>query len=215
MHGPASASSGAVQWIAADLSLRTGRTAVAEAAMGAGAAPVGGFVHVAGILDPADWDVIDEAQIERLFALNLQAPFFLARALLPAFTADASIVLMGSIAGQRASPRTPFYAASKAALRNLGASLALAFQPRGIRVNLVAPGLIDTPLTDALNQRLASERGLTVAQIQAERAQPIPVGRAGTVDEVVSACLFLLSRQSSYCTGTTLYSTGGVMAGVI
>jgi NAD(P)-dependent dehydrogenase (short-subunit alcohol dehydrogenase family) len=128
---------------------------------------------------------------------------------------DASVVLMGSVSALRASPKTPFYAASKAGLRNLGASLAMVLQPRGMRVNVVAPGLIDTPLTDALNVRLARERGLTVEQVAAERAQAIPAGRAGTPDEVASACLFFLSRQASYCTGTTLHATGGVWAGTI
>ena len=213
--GPASESPAARQWISADLSLRAGRAALVDAVNGSHGALIGGFVHVAGILDPADWEAIDESQVEHLLAVNLQAPFFLTRALLPAFAGDASIVLMGSVAALRASPRTPFYAASKAALRNLCASLALALQPHGIRVNVVAPGLIDTPLTDGLNRRLAAERGVTVAQIETERAQPIPAGRAGTVDEVVSACLFLLSRQASYCTGMTVHPTGGVMAGVI
>jgi NAD(P)-dependent dehydrogenase (short-subunit alcohol dehydrogenase family) len=206
---------GTLRWIRADLGQRAGREALAEALTGTHAELIGGFVHVAGILDPAQWDAIDEAQVEHLFAVNLNAPFFLVRALLPVFTADASVVLMGSIAGLRASPRTPFYAASKAALRNLGASMAVAFQPRGIRVNVVAPGLIDTPLTDGLNKALAIERGVPVAQIESERALPIPAGRPGTPDEVASACLFLLSRQASYCSGITLHPTGGVMAGAI
>lgn len=91
---------------------------------------------------------------------------------------------MGSIAALRASPRTPFYASSKAARRNLGASMALA---------------------------------LHVARIETDRALPIPAGRAATVDEVVSPCrfLFLLSRQSSDCTGTTIYPTSGMRDGVI
>lgn len=206
---------GRCQWIAADLSTREGRDAVVHAALGPGTPVLGGFVHVAGVLDPVDWSLIDESQVERLFSINLQAPFFLIRGLLPFFGPGASVVLMGSIAAMRGSPKTPFYAASKAALRNLGASMAMALQPRGIRVNVVAPGLIDTPLTDALNVRLANERGVPVAQVESERAQAIPAGRAGTPDEVVSACLFFLSRQSSYCTGTTLHPTGGVWAGTI
>lgn len=133
------------RWIRADLGQRGGRELLVSALTGPHAAPLGGFVHVAGILDPAEWDTIDEDQAERVFALNLHAPFFLARALLPVFTADASVVLMGSISALRASPKTPFYAASKAALRNLGASMALALQPRGIRVNVVAPGSSTPP----------------------------------------------------------------------
>lgn len=207
-------------WVTADLSTPAGRQALVEAAaqrFGSHGhkAPLGGFVHIAGIIDPVDWDAIDEAQIERIFSINLQAPFFLVRALLPVFSPDASVVLLGSISALRASPKTPFYAASKAALRNLGASMAMAWQSRGIRVNVVAPGLIDTPLTDALNVRLAAERGVLVEQVAAERAQAIPAGRPGTVDEVVSACVYFLSRQSSYCTGATLHPTGGVMAGAI
>ena len=83
------------------------------------------------------------------------------------------------------------------------------------RGTCLAPGLIDTPLTDAMNVRLAIERGVTVEKVEAERAQAIPAGRAGTPGEVVSACLFFLSSQSSYCTGTTLHPTGGAWAGSI
>lgn len=202
-------------WISADLATSTGRQALVDQVLRAGGQAIGGLVHVAGLLDPVDWDQITEGQVERMFALNLQAPFFLTRGLLPALAPEASVVLMGSIAAVRASPKTPFYAASKAALRNLGASLAVILQPRGMRVNIVAPGLIDTPLTDALNLRLAQERGQSVQQVAAERAQAIPAGRAGTPDEVVSACMFFLSRQASYCTGTTLHPTGGVWAGTI
>ena len=207
--------SGAGRWIRADVGARAGREALVEATRSLGVGPLGGVVHVAGILDAAGWDTIDESQVEHLFAVNLLAPFFLTRALLPLLATDASVVLLGSVAGLRASPRTLFYAASKAALRNLGASLAVALQPHGVRVNVVAPGLIETPLTRGLNQQLARERGVSVGQIEAERLQPIPAGRAGTVDEVVSACLFLLSPTSAYCTGMTLHPTGGVMAGVI
>ncbi|MGO4833986.1 SDR family NAD(P)-dependent oxidoreductase, partial [Rhizobiaceae sp. 2RAB30] len=113
------------------------------------------------------------------------------------------------------SPATPFYAASKAGLRNLAASLAMLLEPRRMRVNVVAPGLIDTPLTDALNLRLAADRGVDVGRIELDRAAAIPMGRAGTADEVADTCLFLLSRQSSYTTGATLFATGGVLAGIV
>ena len=207
-------------WVSADLSTRDGRQTLADAAFQrfghpGQQAPLEGFVHIAGVIDPVDWDVIDEAQVERMLAINLQAPFFLTRSLLPLFSPQSSVVLLVSISALRASPKTPFYSASKAALRNLGASMAMTWQSRGIRVNVVAPGLIDTPLTDALNERLAAERGISVAQVSAERAQAIPAGRPGNVEEVVSACLYFLSHQSSYCTGATLHPTGGVWAGSI
>ncbi|MCR6670746.1 MAG: SDR family oxidoreductase [Devosia ginsengisoli] len=100
-------------------------------------------------------------------------------------------------------------------MRNLAASLSLLLQPLGIRVNVVAPGLIDTPLTAALNADLAERRGVAVDMIEAERAAVIPMGRAGTSEEVADSCLYLLSDRSSYLTGSTMFATGGVLAGMI
>lgn len=198
-------------WIAADLVTGEGREAIVA---GAGDA-LDGLVLAAGILDPAGWPEIEEEQAAAVFAVNLFGPVFLMRDLEPRLSDGASVVLIGSVAGLRASPATPFYAASKAALRNMAASLATLFQPRGIRVNTVAPGLIDTPLTARLNDELARRRGLDVEAIEAERASAISMARPGTVDEVADAVLFLLSRQSSYLTGSTLNVTGGVLAGAI
>lgn len=198
-----------VDWIEADIATQAGRDTIVGRARG----EIGGLVLAAGLLDPADWETIDEAAANRLLSVNLIAPFFLIRALLPALPAAASIVIMGSIAGLRGSPTTPFYAASKAALRNLSASLALLLQPRGIRVNTVAPGLIDTPLTEVFNADLARRRGVTVQDIEAERAAAIPMGRPGRPEEVADTCLYLLSRQSAYVTGATIYATGGMLAG--
>lgn len=186
----------------------------AEHVAGAAAAELDGVVLAAGILDPAAWDAITPEAAARLLAVNLISPYFLLRALLPKLADGASVVVVGSIAGLRGAPATPFYAASKAGLRNLAASLALLLQPRGIRVNTVAPGLIDTPLTAGLNATLAAQRGVSLAQVEAERAAPIPLGRAGTAEEVADTCLYLLSRQSAYMTGSTLFSTGGVLAGM-
>jgi NAD(P)-dependent dehydrogenase (short-subunit alcohol dehydrogenase family) len=198
-------------WVSADIATREGRTAIAKDA-GEG---LGGLVLAAGILDPAEWAAIDEAQAASVFAVNLFGPAFLVRDLEPKLADGASVVLVGSVAGLRASPATPFYAASKAALRNMAASLAALFQPRGIRVNTVAPGLIDTPLTARLNDELARRRGIDVSEIVAERAAAIPMGRAGSSEEVADAVLYLLSGQSSYLTGSTLTATGGVLAGSI
>jgi NAD(P)-dependent dehydrogenase (short-subunit alcohol dehydrogenase family) len=197
-------------WVAADLTDAAGQAAIA-----AGAGTLDGVVLAAGVLDPAGWEAITPEAALRLLNINLVAPYFLIRALLPQLQRGASVVVLGSIAGLRGSPATPFYAASKAGLRNLAASLALLLEPQGIRVNVVAPGLIDTPLTDALNVTLAEQRGQSVEAIAADRAAPIPMGRAGSADEVADSCLYLLSRQSSYLTGSTLFATGGVLAGSV
>lgn len=197
-------------WVAADLTDAAGQAAIA-----AGAGTLDGVVLAAGVLDPAGWEAITPEGALRLLNINLVAPYFLIRTLLPQLQRGSSVVVLGSIAGLRGSPATPFYAASKAGLRNLAASLALLLEPQGVRVNVVAPGLIDTPLTDSLNVTLAEQRGQSVEAIATSRAAPVPMGRAGSADEVADTCLYLLSRQSSYMTGSTLFPTGGVLAGAV
>ena len=197
--------------VEADIASEAGRAAIV-AACGDG---IGGIVHAAGIIDPCGWREIDEAGFARILAVNAIAPFLLTRALLPRMAAGGSIVLLGSIAARRAAPDTAAYAASKAALGSLGATLAQALAGSGIRVNVLAPGLIDTGLTRGLDGRLATARGSTPAEVAASRQAAVPVGRAGTVDEVADACLYLLSRQASYVDGATLFATGAALAGAI
>jgi NAD(P)-dependent dehydrogenase (short-subunit alcohol dehydrogenase family) len=200
----------ACDWVAADIATAAGRAAIVEAS-----GPLGGMVYAAGIIDSIGWQELGEDEAARILAVNLTAPLFLTRALAGQFTNPAAIVLVGSIAGTRGSPLTPVYAASKAALRNLGASLALALSPDDIRVNVVAPGLIDTPLTDGLNLRLSAMRNVSRESIEAERAAAIPVGRAGSTGEVADAVLHLLGDGARYTTGATLFVAGGVMAGSV
>ncbi len=198
-------------WLQADLCTVEGRRLVT----GAAGAALGGIVYAAGIIDPAGWDMVEEEAADRLFALNVKAPYFLVRELIPGLSENAAVVLLGSIASLRSSPHTPFYAASKAALRNIAASLATTLAVRGVRVNVLAPGLIDTQLTDSLNDRLAVQSTRSIPEIAAERAAQVPLGRAGTPEEVADACAFLLSREASYVAGSTLFATGGVLAGTI
>lgn len=198
-------------WIQADLSTAEGRAAVVQACGGR----LDGVVHTAGVIDPADWQNVTEDAFDQIMTVNVKAPFFLLRALLPILSTDAAAVLLGSASAMRGSPLTPLYSASKAALHHLAASLALALAPRRIRVNVVAPGMVDTPLTDGLNRRMASERGVDAEVVGAERAAAIPLGRAASPGEIAQACLHLLSPQASYTTGATLYPTGGVLAGAI
>jgi NAD(P)-dependent dehydrogenase (short-subunit alcohol dehydrogenase family) len=84
-----------------------------------------------------------------------------------------------------------------------------------VRVNVLAPGLIDTQLTNSLNDRLAVQNTRSILEIAAERAAQVPLGRAGAPEEVAHACAFLLSREASYVAGSTLFATGGVLAGTI
>jgi NAD(P)-dependent dehydrogenase (short-subunit alcohol dehydrogenase family) len=114
-----------------------------------------------------------------------------------------SVVMVASATGLEASPRLAGYGASKAGLVQLTRTLAREWADRGVRVNAVCPGYVETDLSRDL---LASERWRE--QILAET----PLGRVGTLEEIVAPALFLASDEASYVTGAVLAVDGGMTA---
>src|SRR5688572_8958975 len=140
-----------------------------------------------------DWDAV--------LATNLTAAFALTQAALKPMIRQrrGRIVCISSVVGQRGNPGQANYAASKAGLIGFAKSVALEVASRGITVNVVAPGLIETDMT----------RGIADAARE-EWASRIPLGRLGTPDDIAAAVGFLASDEASYITGQVVAVNGGM-----
>jgi NAD(P)-dependent dehydrogenase (short-subunit alcohol dehydrogenase family) len=165
------------------------------------AGPLDGVVYNVGIGGRVGLDAIDPEEWDRVMAVNLRGAALVASAALRVLAPGGSIVFVSSVAAITPGSRIPAYDASKAALGGLMRHVAREGARRGIRANVVAPGLMDTALG-----RMAS-RG------RPSRARtPVPLGRQGTGWETAYAVLFLLSDESAYVTGQTLVVDGGLTA---
>lgn len=159
----------------------------------------------AGIAQFAAYPDVDEALWDRTFDTNVKGAYFSLQALLPRLNAGASIVINGSINARIGMPNSSVYAASKAALISLAKTLSAELLPRGVRVNVVSPGPVGTPLYGKLGMDAATLEA-TAAQIQGQ----IPLGRFGTPEEIASTVLHLAAPESAFIVGTEIIADGGM-----
>lgn len=155
------------------------------------------------------WLPIDqwtEEMFDRSFDVNVKGPYFLFQALLPVFANPASVVLNTSISAHVGAQNSSVYAATKAALLNMSKTLSAEVLGRGIRVNAVSPGPVETPLYDKLGIPEAYRE-----QVNKDIAASIPLGRFGTPQEIANAVLYLASDESRWTIGTEIVVDGGRM----
>jgi NAD(P)-dependent dehydrogenase (short-subunit alcohol dehydrogenase family) len=158
----------------------------------------------AGAARPNMFEYMSEEEFDFTIACTFKGTYFTVQKLLPLMTSGGSIVLNTTTLTTKGMPYVSVYSAGKAAIRSLARSLTAELIDKGIRVNAMAPGYIDT---DQARKSGVSEEMIehTKSQVHAQ----IPMHRSGTVDEIAKAVLFLASDDSSYLTGSELCVDGG------
>ena len=162
------------------------------------------FVN-AGVAKMRPLEAVDEEHFDELFAVNVKGAFFTVQKALPLMNDGGAIVLNTSIANQTGNPTMSVYSASKAALRSLARTLSAELVERGIRVNAVSPGPIETPIYGRLD--LPPE---ALDEMAASFTERVPLTRFGSPEEVANAVLFLSSPESSFVLGHELVVDGGM-----
>lgn len=162
------------------------------------------FVNAA-IAKAAPIEAVSEDLFDDLMDINVKGVFFTIQKALPLFGDAASVIVTTSIANRLGSPNFSVYGASKAALRSLVKSLGLELIGRGIRVNAISPGPIETPIYDRFG--LPNE---VVRTVKSDIENKSPIKRFGTPEEVAKVALFLATDDSSYIVGEEIVVDGGM-----
>ncbi|WP_437859677.1 SDR family NAD(P)-dependent oxidoreductase [Sorangium sp. So ce363] len=158
----------------------------------------------AGFVELATLAQATPEHFDRTFNVNARGTFFTVQKALPLLRSGGAIVLVSSAAHLKGIPVYTTYSASKAAMRSFARSWAAELKDRGIRVNTLSPGPIDTPIIDAQAKTKAEADAM-----RAEFARLLPLGRVGEASEMARAVLFLASSDSSFSTGIDLVADGG------
>lgn len=159
----------------------------------------------AGIAQPMPFSDVNDANIDNQIDVNFKGVIYTVQSMLPILNQPASIVLTSTTMIEQGVAGMSVYAATKAAVRSLARSLSAELAPRGVRVNVISPGLIDTPIYGKLG--LPPE---AVQQWAAQLMAKVPAARFGQADEVAKAVLFMASDDSSYMMGENLLFDGGM-----
>lgn len=164
------------------------------------------LVNNAGTFRDVAFEALDAEQFTQTFDLNVRGYLFAAQAFAAKLTGEQtnpSIVCVGSTNSRAAEKNSVIYDSSKGAVLMMVRSLAVTLAARGIRVNGIGPGLVETPLTAS---------GLSAPAVRAAIERQIPLGRIGQPVDIGATAVFLASAEAGYITGQMLYVDGGILA---
>jgi NAD(P)-dependent dehydrogenase (short-subunit alcohol dehydrogenase family) len=153
------------------------------------------------------FEQVDEALWDQIIDLNVKGTYFTVQKCVPMMGSGSAIVLCSSVSGARSMPGASVYAASKAAINSIGRSLGGELVGRGIRVNVIMPGGVETPIMTRTTG-VPPEAAQAVFQ---QMAAGTPMGRVGQPDEIAATVLFLASADASYITAAEFHVDGGVI----
>ena len=158
------------------------------------------LVHNAALCPPVDTPSLTDADLEATLAVNVRAPHVLTAAIAPAMAdrGSGAIVVIGSWMATVGHPFVGLYSATKAAAAQLGRSWAAEFGPRGVRVNIVSPGVTRTPINDDADE------------VVTRMTAGIPAGRPATPEDIAAAVAWVVSDKAGYLHGALIPVDGGI-----
>jgi NAD(P)-dependent dehydrogenase (short-subunit alcohol dehydrogenase family) len=170
------------------------------------------LVNAAGVLLLRSLEEVDEAAFDTQIAINLKALFFLCQSLCPRIAPGGAVVNLSSSSAQTGSTlEAAIYAATKAGVLSLTRAFAYANAARNVRVNAIVPGIVDTPMQEAVLDQVAVIRGVPREQLAVDRLKGVPLARSSSAAECAGLIAFLLSDDGGYLTGQTVDWSGGLV----
>ena len=169
------------------------------------------LVNNAGIFNMCALEEITQEDYRRQYDVNVGGTIFVSQAVIPGMKArgGGSIINFASQAGRRGEAYVTIYCSTKAAVISITQSMALELAKDGIRVNGVAPGVVDTPMWDHVDGLFAKYENRPLGEKKRLVGEAVPLGHMGTPDEIADPCVFLASDEARYITAQTLNVDGG------